>query len=71
MFRLISKIAAALIVVSLALFSSANAKTLKFETHFSAAQPSGEVATQLAKNVEKFSGGSIKVQLFHFINLII
>jgi hypothetical protein len=41
MFRLISKIAAALIVVSLALFSSANAKTLKFETHFSAAQPSG------------------------------
>ena len=65
MFKLISKIAVGLVVVSLALFGSANAKTLKFETHFSAAQPSGEVATQLAKNVEKFSGGSIKVQLFH------
>ena len=65
MFKLISKVTAALVFVSLALFGSANAKTLKFETHFSAAQPSGEVATQLAKNVEKFSGGSIKVQLFH------
>ena len=65
MFKLISKIAVGLVVISLALFGSANAKTLKFETHFSAAQPSGEVATQLAKNVEKFSGGSIKVQLFH------
>ncbi len=65
MLKLISKISTAIVVVSLALFGSANAKTLKFETHFSAAQPSGEVATQLAKNVEKFSGGSIKVQLFH------
>ena len=46
MFNLISKITAALVFVSLALFGSANAKTLKFETHFSAAQPSGEVATQ-------------------------
>ena len=65
MIKLITKVTAAIVVVSLALFGSANAKTLKFETHFSAAQPSGEVATQLAKNVEKFSGGSIKVQLFH------
>ena len=65
MIKLITKVTAALVFVSLALFGSANAKTLKFETHFSAAQPSGEVATQLAKNVEKFSGGSIKVQLFH------
>ena len=46
MFKLISKIAVGLVVISLALFGSANAKTLKFETHFSAAQPSGEVATQ-------------------------
>ena len=39
MFKLISKVTAVLVFVSFALFGSANAKTLKFETHFSAAQP--------------------------------
>ena len=60
MLKLITKITAAIAVVSIALFSSANAKTLKIETHFTASSPNGEVAAQFAKNVEKFSGGSLK-----------
>ena len=65
MLRLITKITAAIAVVSIALFGSANAKTLKIETHFTASSPNGEVAAQFAKNVEKFSGGSLKVQMFY------
>ena len=34
MFKLISKTIAAVAIVSIALFGSANAKTLKIETHF-------------------------------------
>ena len=52
-------------MVSIALFGSAHAKTLKIETHFTASSPNGEVAAQFAKNVEKFSGGSLKVQMFY------
>ena len=65
MLKLITKITAAIAAVSIALFSSANAKTLKIETHFTASSPNGEVAAQFAKNVEKFSGGSLKVQMFY------
>ncbi len=65
MFKLISKTIAAVAVVSVALFGSANAKTLKIETHFTASSPNGEVAAQFAKNVEKFSGGSLKVEMFY------
>ncbi len=65
MFKLISKTIAALAIVSVALFGSANAKTLKIETHFTASSPNGEVAAQFAKNVEKFSGGSLKVEMFY------
>tara|TARA_Y100000590_G_scaffold300006_1_gene338230 strand:- start:8477 stop:9493 length:1017 start_codon:yes stop_codon:yes gene_type:complete len=65
MLKLIVKITAAIAVVSIALFGSANAKTLKIETHFTASSPNGEVAAQFAKNVEKFSGGSLKVQMFY------
>ena len=65
MLKLISKTIAAVAIVSVALFSSANAKTLKIETHFTASSPNGEVAAQFAKNVEKFSGGSLKVQMFY------
>lgn len=65
MLKLITKITAAIAVVSIALFGSANAKTLKIETHFTASSPNGEVAAQFAKNVEKFSGGSLKVQMFY------
>ncbi len=65
MFKLISKTIAAIAIVSVALFGSANAKTLKIETHFTASSPNGEVAAQFAKNVEKFSGGSLKVEMFY------
>ncbi len=65
MFKLISKTIAAAAIVSVALFGSANAKTLKIETHFTASSPNGEVAAQFAKNVEKFSGGSLKVEMFY------
>jgi len=65
MFKLITKTIAAVAIVSVALFGSANAKTLKIETHFTASSPNGEVAAQFAKNVEKFSGGSLKVQMFY------
>ena len=65
MFKLISKTIAAVAIVSVALFGSANAKTLKIETHFTASSPNGEVAAQFAKNVEKFSGGSLKVEMFY------
>ncbi len=65
MLKLITKITTAIAVVSIALFGSANAKTLKIETHFTASSPNGEVAAQFAKNVEKFSGGSLKVQMFY------
>jgi len=65
MLKLISKLTAAIAVVSIALFGSAHAKTLKIETHFTASSPNGEVAAQFAKNVEKFSGGSLKVQMFY------
>ena len=65
MFKLISKTLAAVAMVSVALFGSANAKTLKIETHFTASSPNGEVAAQFAKNVEKFSGGSLKVEMFY------
>ena len=65
MLKLISKLTAAIAVVSIALFGSAQAKTLKIETHFTASSPNGEVAAQFAKNVEKFSGGSLKVQMFY------
>ncbi len=65
MLKLITKITAAIALVSIALFGSANAKTLKIETHFTASSPNGEVAAQFAKNVEKFSGGSLKVQMFY------
>ena len=65
MFKLISKTLAAVAMVSVALFGSANAKTLKVETHFTASSPNGEVAAQFAKNVEKFSGGSLKVEMFY------
>ena len=65
MFKLISKTLAAVAMVSVALFGSANAKTLKIETHFTASSPNGEVAAQFAKNVEKFSGGSLKIEMFY------
>ena len=65
MFKFISKTIAAVAIVSVALFGSANAKTLKIETHFTASSPNGEVAAQFAKNVEKFSGGSLKVEMFY------
>jgi len=65
MFKLISKTLAAVAMVSVALFGSANAKTLKIETHFTASSPNGEVAAQFAKNVEKFSGGSLKIEVFY------
>ncbi len=65
MFKLISKTIAAVAIVSVALFGSANAKTLKIETHFTASSPNGEVAAQFAKNVEEFSGGSLKIQMFY------
>ena len=65
MFKLITKTIAAVAIVSVALFGSANAKTLKIETHFTASSPNGEVAAQFAKNVEEFSGGSLKVQMFY------
>ncbi len=65
MFKIISKTLAAVAMVSVALFGSANAKTLKIETHFTASSPNGEVAAQFAKNVEKFSGGSLKVEMFY------
>ena len=65
MFKLISKTIAAVAIVSVALFGSANAKTLKIETHFTASSPNGEVAAQFAKNVEMFSGGSLKVEMFY------
>jgi len=65
MLKLITKLSAAIAVVSIALFGSAHAKTLKIETHFTASSPNGEVAAQFAKNVEKFSGGSLKVQMFY------
>ena len=65
MLKLITKLTAAIAVVAIALFGSAHAKTLKIETHFTASSPNGEVAAQFAKNVEKFSGGSLKVQMFY------
>ncbi len=65
MFKLISKTIAAVAIVSVALIGSANAKTLKIETHFTASSPNGEVAAQFAKNVEEFSGGSLKIQMFY------
>ena len=65
MLKLITKLTAAIAVVSIALFGSAHAKTLKIETHFTASSPNGEVAAQFAKNVEMFSGGSLKVQMFY------
>jgi TRAP-type C4-dicarboxylate transport system substrate-binding protein len=68
MLKLITKITAAIAVVSIALFGSANAKTLKIETHFTASSPNGEVAAQFAKNVEMFSGGSLKVESAEVFN---
>ena len=65
MIKLISKLTATIAVVSIALLGSANAKTLKIETHFTASSPNGEVAAQFAKNVEIFSGGSLKVEMFY------
>ena len=65
MLKLVTKLTAVIAVVSIALFGSAHAKTLKIETHFTASSPNGEVAAQFAKNVEKFSGGSLKVQMFY------
>jgi TRAP-type C4-dicarboxylate transport system substrate-binding protein len=65
MFKLITKTIATVAIVSVALFGSANAKTLKIETHFTASSPNGEVAAQFAKNVEMFSGGSLKVEMFY------
>jgi len=65
MLKLISKLTAAVAVVSIALLGSVNAKTLKVETHFTASSPNGEVAAQFAKNVESFSGGSLKIEMFY------
>jgi len=65
MLKLITKTIAAVAVASIALLGSAYAKTLKIETHFTASSPNGEVAAQFAKNVESFSGGSLKVQMFY------
>jgi TRAP-type C4-dicarboxylate transport system substrate-binding protein len=63
MIKLLNKVIIAFAMM--AIIGSANAKSLKVETHFSANQPSGEVASQFAKNVKKFSGGSLTIQLFH------
>jgi len=64
MLKLVNKIAIAITVFVLA--SSANAaQTLKIETHFAANQPSGEVAAQFAKDVEKNSGGDLKVEMYY------
>jgi TRAP-type C4-dicarboxylate transport system substrate-binding protein len=64
MLKLVNKIAIAIAVFILA--SSANAaQTLKIETHFAANQPSGEVAAQFAKDVEKNSGGELKVEMYY------
>jgi len=65
MLKLITKTIAAVAVVSVALLGSVNAKTLKIETHFTANSPNGEVAAQFAKNVEMFSGGSLKIEMFY------
>jgi TRAP-type C4-dicarboxylate transport system substrate-binding protein len=62
--KLINKIAISLAM--LALVGSANAATtLKVETHFGAATPSGEVATQFAKDVESNTKGNVKIEMFH------
>jgi TRAP-type mannitol/chloroaromatic compound transport system substrate-binding protein len=63
MIKLLNKAIIALAVV--ALMGYANAKTLKVETHFTASSPNGEVAAQFAKNVEEFSGGSLKIEMFY------
>lgn len=64
MLKLVNKIAIAIAVFILA--SSANAaQTLKIETHFAANQPSGEVAAQFAKDVESYTGGEIKVEMYY------
>jgi TRAP-type C4-dicarboxylate transport system substrate-binding protein len=57
MIKLLNKVIIALAVV--AVMGSANAKTLKVETHFTASSPNGEVAAQFAKNVESCYGGSL------------
>ena len=49
MIKLLNKV---FLMHSLVLMGSANAKTLKVETHFTASSPNGEVAAQFAKNVE-------------------
>ena len=54
MLKLITKIIAATAVVSIALFGSANAKTLKIETHFTASSPNGEVQLNSLKTLKSF-----------------
>ena len=64
MIKLIKKIAISFAILAFGV--SANAATiLKTETHFGAATPSGEIATQFAKDVEEYTKGSIKIELFH------
>jgi len=64
MIKLIKKIAISFAILAFGV--SANAATiLKTETHFGAATPSGEIATQFAKDVETYTKGSIKIELFH------
>ena len=48
MLKLITKTIATVAIVSVALFGSANAKTLKIETHFTASSPNGEVAAPVS-----------------------
>ena len=54
-----------LLIIYLFLSVVANSMTLKIETHYSANNPSGQAAAQFAKNVEKFSGGEIKIEMFY------
>jgi TRAP-type C4-dicarboxylate transport system substrate-binding protein len=63
MIKLLNKAIIALALV--ALIGSANAKTLKVETHFTASSPNGEVAAQFAKNVESFCGGGFKIKMLY------
>ena len=58
MFKLISKTIAAVAIVSVALFGSANAKTLKIETHFTAVHQMVKLRLNSLKTWKSFLAGA-------------
>ncbi|MGR3757842.1 MAG: C4-dicarboxylate ABC transporter substrate-binding protein, partial [Tranquillimonas sp.] len=63
--KLVSTLCAAAAATALMAGAAAAQTKLRIQTHHSPEAPSGQLATEFAKQVETMSGGSLEIELFH------